>query len=63
MTHEFQQLMHMLCMTFSTQWSDTFHALINHTLQDTQFLVSILPLIANITFLQTIKEGHNVVFM
>ena len=62
-TYKFQQLMHMLYTTFGTQQSDTFHALINCTLQDTQFLASILPLVANITFFQTVKEGHNVVFI
>ena len=62
-THEFQQLMHILYMTYGTQQSDMLHALINRTPQDTQFLASILPLVANITFLQTVKEQCNVVFI
>ena len=57
-SHEFLQLMHSLYTTLNTQRLDTLHTLITKEPKDTQFLASILPIVANLTFLQTIEEGH-----
>ena len=61
MSHEFQQLMHTLYPMFGTIRLDMLHALINCDPQDTQFLTSILPIVANITFLQTVEAGWKIV--
>ena len=62
-SHEFQQLIHTLYTMFGTIWLDTLHALINNDPQDMQFLASILPIVVNIAFIQTVEAGCKIVFI
>ena len=62
-SHEFSQLMHSLYTTLNTQRSDTLHTLITKELKDTLFLASILPIVVNLAFQQTIGEGHPITYI
>ena len=62
-SHKFQQLIYMLYTMFGTIQLDTLHTLINCDPQDTQFLTSILPIVVNIAFPQTVEAGCKIVFI
>ena len=62
-SHKFLQLMHTLYTTLGTQRLDTLHALITKEPKDTLFLASILPIVVNLTLLQTIDEGCTITFI
>ena len=61
-SHKFLQLMHTLYTTLNTQRLDTLHTLITKEPKDTLFLASILPIVANLTFLQTIDKGSTITY-